>query len=121
MNPWSAPQGIGTRHSANQFSDLQGNCWPATFVSALPSPVVLEALPVPADHGGGFDDEEAFSPPIPGPSQPEPEDAILGFQPWTSGLSVQHDELLAQGQILRDQVDPTTVLRAPIAVDARAL
>ena len=33
-------------------------------VSALPSPVVLEALPVPPDHGLGLDDDEAFSPPV---------------------------------------------------------
>ncbi len=99
MNPGSTPQRIGLRHPANQISDLGGDRWPATFVSALPGPVVLEALPVPPDYGLGLDDDEAFSPSIPGPSQPEPEDAVLGFQPWAFGPSVEDDELLAQSQV----------------------
>ena len=106
VNPGSAPQRVGPRHPANQISDLGVDRWPATFVSALPGPVVLEALPVPPDHGRGLDDDEAFSPSIPGPSQPEPEDAVLGLQPWASGLSVEDDELLAERQILCDQVGP---------------
>ena len=99
MNPGSTPQRVGLRHPANQISDLGGDRWPATFVSALPSPVVLEALPVPPDYGRGLDDDEAFSPSIPGPSQPEPEDAVFGFQPWAFGPSVEDDELLAQSQV----------------------
>ena len=57
-------------------------------MSALPSPVVLEALQVPPDHGLGLDDDEAFSPPVPGSGQPKPEDAVLGFLPWAFGPSV---------------------------------
>ncbi len=106
VNPGSAPQRVGPGHFANQIADLGVNRWPATLVSALPSPVVLEALPVPADPGRGLDDDEAFSPSIPGPSQPEPEDPVLGFQPWAFGFSVEDDELLAKGQILCDQVGP---------------
>ena len=75
-------------------------------VSALPSPVVLEALPVPPDHGLGLDDDEAFSPPVPGSGQPKPEDAVLGFLPWTFGPSVEDDELSTESQILCDQVGP---------------
>ena len=75
-------------------------------MSALPNPVALETLPVPPDHSGGLDDDDSFSPSIPGPSQPEPEDAVLGFQPWASGVSVEDDELLAERQILCDQVGP---------------
>jgi hypothetical protein len=88
----------------NQIADFGVDRGPTTFVSAFPGPVVLEALPVPADHGRGLDDDEAFSPSIPGTSQPEPEDAVLGFQPWASALSVEDDELLAERQILCDQV-----------------
>ncbi len=106
MNPGSTPQRVGLRHPVNQISDLGGDRWPATFVSTLPSPVVLEALPVPPDYGRGLDDDEAFSPSIPGPSQPEPEDAVLGFQPWAFGPSVEDDELLAQSQVFRNQVSP---------------
>ena len=79
-------------------------CRPASLGGT--SPVVLEALPVPPDYGRGLDDDEAFSPSIPGPSQPEPEDAVLGFQPWAFGPSVEDDELLAQSQVFRNQVSP---------------
>ena len=106
MNPGSTPSRIGPRHPANQIADLGCDCWPTTFVSALQGPVVLEALPVPTDHGRGFDEEETFSPSIPGPSEPEPEDAVPGFQPWAFGPSVEDDELLAERKILRDQVGP---------------
>ncbi len=106
MNPRSTPEWIGPRHLANQVAHLGVNRWPTTFVSALPSPVVLETLPLPSDHGRGLDDDEAFAPSIPGPSQPEPEDAVLGLQPWASALSVEDDELLAERQILCNQVGP---------------
>ena len=107
VNPGSAPQRVCARHPANQISDLGGNRWPAIFASAPPSPVVLEALPVPTDHGRWLDDDDAFSPPIPGPSEPEPEGAVLGLEPWASGSSVEDDELLAERQILCEQVGPS--------------
>ena len=75
VNPGGTPQRIGQRHPANQIADLEEDGWSTTLVSALPGPVKLEALPVPADHGRGLDDDEAFSPSIPGPSEPEPKGA----------------------------------------------
>ena len=61
MNPGSAPERIESGHSADQFADFWSYRWPTASVSALPSPVILEAFPVPSDHGPRIDDDEALS------------------------------------------------------------
>ena len=67
------------------------------------SPVGTIRSSVPGHHGGGFDDDEALSPSIAEPSEPEPEDAGLGSQPRGGVASpVEDDELLAERQILCD-------------------
>ena len=95
--PQFAPEGIGSGHPANEIADFPRHRWPTTLGSAFPRPVVLETLPVPANHGLGLDDDQAVPPFAPGSSEPEPEDAVLGSQARAFGLSVKDDELLAQG------------------------
>ncbi len=104
MNPRSAPERIGPRHSANQFANFSIRDWSATLVTVLPGPVVLEAFPVPSDHGPRLDDDEALSPSIPGAGEPEPEDAVSLQQAWTSDPPTENDQLLAEGQILCNEV-----------------
>jgi hypothetical protein len=100
VNPRSAPEGIGARHSTNQFTDFRSYRWPAASVSALPSPVILEAFPVPSDHGPRLDDDKALSPSVPGAGEPQPEDTVSLQQAWVSGPPAENDQLLAEGQFL---------------------
>jgi hypothetical protein len=76
VNPRSAPERIDSGHSTNQFADFWSYRWPAVPVSALPSPVILEAFPVPSDHGPRLDDDGTLSPSVPGSGEPEPEDLV---------------------------------------------
>lgn len=58
----SAPEGIGRTHLADKFDDL-GRHGRATWkVVAFPFPIQAESLPVPSDHGFGFDDEQCGTP-----------------------------------------------------------
>jgi hypothetical protein len=54
MDARRAPDGIGERHSADEFGKLRAD-WRSTDSSAprLPSPEVVEALPVPTNHSLG--------------------------------------------------------------------
>ncbi len=104
MNPGSASERIESGHSADQFADFWSYRWPTASVSALPSPVILEAFPVPSDHGPGLDDDEGVSPSGPGAGEPEPEDTVSLQQAWASGPPTENDQLLAEGQILCNEV-----------------
>jgi hypothetical protein len=100
MNPGSAPERIGPGHSTNQYPHLRCNRRPPTLVTTLPGPVILEASPVPSDHGLRLDNDEAVSPSRPGAGEPEPEDTVSFLQSWVSGPPAENDQLLAEGQIL---------------------
>ncbi len=73
-------------------------------MTTLPGPVILEAFPVPSDHGLRLDNDEAVSPSRPGAGEPEPEDTVSFLQPWVSGPPAENDQLLAEGQILCNEV-----------------
>ena len=92
---------------ADHAADLRCDCRPATFVSALPGPVVLEALPVPADHGRGLDNDQGVPPSVPGADEPEPEDAVSSSEPRPPDLPSEHDQLLAEGEILESVPENT--------------
>ncbi len=49
----------------------------------FPSPVELEALPMPLDHRLRPDDQQGIAPTAPELGQPDPEDSIPWVQPGT--------------------------------------
>jgi hypothetical protein len=104
VHPRSAPERIDSGYSTNQFADFSIHTWSATLVTAIPGPVILEAFPVPSDHGRRLDNDEVVSPSGPGAGEPEPEDTVSLQQAWASSSSVENDKLLAEGQILCNEV-----------------
>ena len=67
MDSWSSPEWIGAGHAADEIPDLTRHRWSPTPSAALPRPVVLEALSVPADHGLRLHHNECVPPAIPAP------------------------------------------------------
>jgi len=66
MNPRCAPERVGQAHPSNQGSGLRVYLRPSSAaISALPSPVQPESLPVPADDGLGLHDHERVLPMTP--------------------------------------------------------
>ena len=61
---------------------------------------------MPANHGLGLDDDQAVPPLAPGSGQPEPEDAVDLSKPRPSNPSPEDVQLLAEGEVLGDQVGP---------------
>ena len=84
-------------HSTNQFPHLLCNRRPATLVTTLPCPVVLEDSSVPSDYSRRLDEDEAVSPSGPGAGEPEPEDTVSLQQAWASIPPAENDQLLAKG------------------------
>ena len=77
MNPRCAPERVGQAHPSDQGSDLRFDLRPSTAaVSALPSPVQPESLPVPADDRRGLDDHEGPLPMTPSLAEDGPEGPI---------------------------------------------
>ena len=62
-----------------------------------------DALVMPSDHGPGLDDDEAGTPACPEPGEPDPEDPIRLPEPWTLAGSLEHGELVTEGEVLHGQ------------------
>ncbi len=61
MDPRSSQQQIGLTHTLDQAKDLWIDLW-RSRAPALPTPVVSESLPMPADDSLGLNDMKALSP-----------------------------------------------------------
>ncbi len=106
-DPWHAPGWIVAGHLANEFSDLKRDLRSSTSLrSGSPSPVEAEALIVPSDHGLGLDDDEGGTPVRPEARQPDPEDSIAPPEPWTLSGSLEHGELVSEGEVHGGQQKP---------------
>ena len=69
-----------------------------------PGPIVAEASPLPAQDGVGRHDHERVLPVGPHPGEPDPEEPISGAELRPSDRSSVHGQLVAQGEILEDEV-----------------
>jgi len=73
VNARRAPERILTAQHPNQSADLLRHGGPSRLSrSNFPGPKEAKALPVPADDGGGFDQEETGPPLVPHGAQPSP-------------------------------------------------
>src|SRR5262245_49860610 len=75
LNARDAPQRILSRHFPDQFTNLLVDLRTADR-SRLPSPVELEALPVPFDDGLRFDNDQDLPPILPELRENRPEETI---------------------------------------------
>src|SRR6516162_4858941 len=99
VNPRSAPAWVFTTHGANQLAHLFRHRRPPLLTAShLPGPEQAKALPVPADHGRGFDDKDAGWPIVPDCAQPSPQEPIRRGQFGSLDGALQNAELMAKGE-----------------------
>lgn len=72
--------------------------------TAFPSPEESKPGAMPSDDGAGLSQGEADFPTIPDLSEPRPQDPVDGSQPWPVGTPAQNQQLVAQSQVLQEQV-----------------
>src|SRR2546426_3365044 len=104
MDARRAPEGICNRHGADEIREFRGDPW-STRSSApgLPGPVGAEALPMPANHSVGSN-EERLTPPIPLLREPHPEEPIEAPELRTLRSAAEQGELLPERQVLKREV-----------------
>ena len=106
VNAWRAPRRILGRHPVNESADL-GRCAGASSVAPrLPAPVPTEALAMPADDGLGLHDGERLLPSRPAAAQGKPEESIGRAETRSRLLPSEDSKLLAEREVLQDQVGP---------------
>ena len=99
------PQGIFQGDPPDEFDDLEGHIGTAVILGfALPPPEQTPALPMPGDDGFGFHQSEGIGPTGPVTAQNHPKGAVPIPKLWPVDLTLQHQDLLAQGQILEQEV-----------------
>src|SRR5215470_15284681 len=80
LNARDAPQQILSRHFPDQLTNLLVDLRTADRSLRLPSPIELEALPVPFDDGLWFDNDQDLPPILPesreAPRRIDPDDAV---------------------------------------------
>jgi hypothetical protein len=59
---------------------------------------------MPSDDGAGLNQAEAGFPTIPDLREPRPQGPVVGSQPWPVETPAQNQQLVAQSQVLQEQV-----------------
>ncbi|MFH1108457.1 MAG: hypothetical protein V1790_04560 [Planctomycetota bacterium] len=104
-----SPQRILTRYALDQPSNLGFDLGSADLAgSRLPSPIQLEALPMPSNYGARLHDEQSGAPIGPNSGQQRPEDSITLSQARRFQLLLQDRELLPKRGILDGKIDSIT-------------
>jgi len=62
MNSWRSPERVVIGHQFDQIDLHLWDLWPASFVSAFPSPIPFEALLMPPDDRFRLDDKQCSLP-----------------------------------------------------------
>jgi hypothetical protein len=100
LNARDTPQRILSRHFPDQLTNLLIDLRTADRRLGLPSPIELEALPVPSDDGLRFDNDQDLPPLLPELRENHPEESILPTQLRPVNFPVEDGQLLTQGEIL---------------------
>jgi hypothetical protein len=69
-----------------------------SFASRTP-----ESTSVPSDHGFGLDDDKRLPPALPDAAKEHPDHAVLVLQRRALSPTVQHLELVTEGNVFEDQ------------------
>jgi len=100
VQPWCAPQEIGSAHVANQIPDLPRNAGTTSFSpTTFPLPEELKSFSMPGDDGLRLDEHEALAPlrPEAGENDPQKPMACPNPEPLLIG-SLQDNELVVESQ-----------------------
>jgi hypothetical protein len=90
--------------STDERSDLRIDRWTSASVSALPGPVELEALAMPANHGLGLHEDQGVLPVWPQTAERDPECAVRFRKLGAFGLTSQNGELLSQRKVFESKL-----------------
>ena len=102
--PWPrAVRAALARDSTDERPDLRIDEWTSGSLAALPGPVELESLAMPADHGLWLHDDQGVLPVGPQTAESGPECAINLRQLGALGLALHNRQLLSQGEVLESE------------------
>jgi hypothetical protein len=105
VNPRSAPAGILFHHPPDQSSNLGIDLWPAkTLWPPSRAPEQTKARLVPGDNGLWFDDDQDVALCRPKPAEQNPKHPIPDSQQGARIFSLEHAQLLTQGNDLKAEV-----------------
>jgi SAM-dependent methyltransferase len=108
-DPLGAPARVLVRHPSNQLPDLGTQARTAESSAGPPPPERLPAAAVPADDRRRLDEHEVAPPVAAHEANEEPEEPIAAMEARAPPRrTAQHRELLAQEQVLGDQVGAAT-------------
>jgi hypothetical protein len=117
LNQHASPAGVLAAETLNQQSELRGEARTTrSKASAITDPLALPAGALPADYGVGLHDDESRSPARPGTTEPRPEQAVRPREPRSPGRTTDHSELLAEGDVLEEEMAlPTPHREHPVS------
>jgi hypothetical protein len=104
VNARRSPSRVLAGDSTDECPDLRIDGSTTASVSALPGPVELEALAMPADHGLGLHDEQGVLPVGPQTAERDPECAVRFRKLGVLGLASQNGELLSQRKVFESKL-----------------
>ena len=84
------------------MSEFGRSWWPPGSGLWWLGPVAGDEASVPADHGGGFDDQHhlAETAPLEGTREHGEDGPVGGCESWSFDLSLQNEDLMAKGEDL---------------------
>src|SRR3982750_998466 len=99
MNPRRTPEHVFTAQGTNQGADFLRHLRPPRSATPnFPAPEQAKAFAVPADNGGGLDEEDTGPPIVPYGTEPSPQESIRRGEFRTLDGALQNSELMAQRQ-----------------------
>ncbi len=106
VNAWCTPA-VVVGHCPDELLDLEREgrapypCWPG-----LPSPEVAKSLAVPANDGGGFDDDQDVRPTLKTIPEDDSEGPVHVCRLRFRSLPLTHRQLLTQGEVVNREISP---------------
>ena len=105
VNARSAPQRVGVAHRPDQGNGLWVDSLATSSArSAFPLPEETESFAMPSDHGVGLDDQKVGLPGMPVLGEPGPQSTVQWHQARPFTGPAQDKELMAQRQVLQQQI-----------------
>ena len=109
MNPRRFPQRICRRHVSNEGADLLIDRWTAVWPTFRASgPSTAKPVAMPAHDGVRLHKHQRRAPVPPASCQSDPKQSVARLEMGSLGRASQGRQLLAQGQVLQDQLSMST-------------
>ena len=103
-DPRTAPGGIDSPHLTDELNQFPVFCRAPNSRARLPSPKEPESCPVPADDGFGSEDQQSTFPTGPPSLEDDPDQPIPWAELGSVVVTVEHRNLVSQGQDLQGEI-----------------